>query len=171
MAKTRQQKTQAIGDLETKLQAKGVVFFNHTGLKVLDLEILRKAMRTDNGRVVVAKRNLLLKAAANVGVTLPADQLTGAIAMATADDDILPAKVVANFKKTHEAVQLVGGLLEQQFINQQQVAAMAKLPGKSELIAAVVGTIKAPLSGLANVLAANLRGLVTTLKAIQEQKV
>ena len=47
--------------------------------------------------------------------------------------------------------------------------ALAKLPTKEELLAKLVGTLNAPISGFANVLAGNLRGLVQVLKGISEK--
>jgi large subunit ribosomal protein L10 len=54
--------------------------------------------------------------------------------------------------------------------NQEQVLALAKLPSKQELLAQMVGSIKAPIAGFVNVLSGNLRGLVRVLEAIRGSK-
>ena len=48
--------------------------------------------------------------------------------------------------------------------------ALAKLPSKEELLGQLVGTLNAPISGFVNVLAGNLRGLVTVLQAVADKK-
>ena len=66
---------------------------------------------------------------------------------------------------------MVGGVLERKFLSQQEVVNLSKLPSKDELIAKVVGSIRAPLAGLVNVLQGNIRGLVQVLNQIKESKV
>jgi len=86
------------------------------------------------------------------------------------EDEVAPAKILDEFKKSHESVELMGGVLEDRFIDAEKVKALAKLPSKPELYAKIVGSLNAPISGFVNVLAGNLRGLVTVLKAIGDKK-
>jgi len=60
--------------------------------------------------------------------------------------------------------------LDGKFLSQSQVEALAKLPSKQELYAKLVGSLNAPISGFVNVMAGNLRGLVTVLKSVAEKK-
>lgn len=170
MPKTRQQKGAELEVIAQRLNAKGVVFATHTGLKVLELEELRKNLRQESAELVVTKRKLLLRALADKGITVPTSQLTGAIAVISGDDEVTPAKVVATFRKKHAQVTFVGGLLESAYVDSTQVTTMAQLPSKTELLAQAVGSIAAPLSGMVNVLAGNLRGLVNVLNAIKDKK-
>jgi large subunit ribosomal protein L10 len=68
-------------------------------------------------------------------------------------------------------MQLVAGILEGKFVNAEAVNRLAALPTKQQLLGQLVGTLNAPVSGFVNVLAGNLRGLVTVLGAIKEKKV
>ena len=61
-------------------------------------------------------------------------------------------------------------MLEGRFIDAAKVKALAELPSKQQLLGQLVGTLNAPISGFVNVLAGNIRGLVTALNAIKEQK-
>ena len=61
-------------------------------------------------------------------------------------------------------------MLEGAFISAEKVEALAKLPGKKQLLGQLVGTLNAPISGFVNVLAGNLRGLVNILNAVKEKK-
>ena len=89
-------------------------------------------------------------------------------------DEVSAAKVVAEFKKTVKTMQFVAGILPDgtasDYLDAVQVANLATIPGKKELLAKLVGSINAPVSGFVNVLAGNLRGLVTVLQAMQEKK-
>lgn len=170
MAKSRQQKEEALQQLSEKLDSKGVVFFNYGGLSVNKFEELRGKLREENALVTVAKRNLLMLALKNRNVELSEDVVTGPVAVAVGDDEVLPAKIIAEYKKDHEQIEFYGGLLESAFIDTTQVEQMATLPTKTELLAQVVGSLNAPISGFVNVLAGNMRGLVNALNAIKDQK-
>ncbi|MFA5995743.1 MAG: 50S ribosomal protein L10 [Patescibacteria group bacterium] len=170
MAKTRQQKEQALQELTKLLDNKGVVMFGHSGLKVKQMEDLRKDLRKDNLTLTVAKRNLLLLALKNKGLSLADNAITGAVAIAVGDDEVAPAKAVANFKKTNEQVEFYGALINQTALDATAVTNLAKLPSKQELLAKLVGSLQAPITGFVNVLAGNLRGLVNVLNAVKDGK-
>jgi large subunit ribosomal protein L10 len=72
--------------------------------------------------------------------------------------------------KVNENLKIVGGLLGKSILSKEEVVALSKLPSKEELLAKLVGTLNAPVSGFVNVLAGNLRGLVQVLKAVGESK-
>lgn len=170
MAKNRQQKAEALKDIEQALNKKSVVFFNHQGLKVNQVEELRKLLRKEQLTLTVAKRNLLLLALKNKGITFAEGQITGAVAMAVGDDEVAPAKVVADFKKANEQVMFYGAVVDNTAMDATQIANLAKLPSKQELLAKMVGSLQAPVSGFVNVLAGNLRGLVNVLNAVKDKK-
>lgn len=170
MAKTRQQKEVALERIEKQLNHKSIVLMSYMGLKVTDLEDLRKKLRVENSTLTVAKRNLFLLALKNRGIAMNAEEMKGSVAMAVGDDEVMPAKVVADFRKTHENVQLFGGIVNEEVMDVTQVTALATLPSKPELLAKLVGTLNAPVSGFVNVLAGNLRGLVNVLNAVKSSK-
>ncbi|MDP3970340.1 MAG: 50S ribosomal protein L10 [bacterium] len=170
MAKSRQQKEDSLKNIDDLLDNKGVVFFNYNGLKVVEVEELRSNLREESGSMTVAKRNLLQLSLKNKGIELDGNPIDGPIAIAIADDEVAPAKIVANFKKKHEQVEFYGGLLEGSFMDNAQVSNLASLPSKQELLAKAVGSIGAPLSGFVNVLAGNIRGLTNALNAIKDNK-
>ena len=173
MAKTRAQKEQMIASLTEKFgNTKSVVFTQFSAVTVSDMEAMRSQAREEGVRVVVAKKSLMGIAAKEAGVpdldtsVLPNSVVT----LFGMDDEISAAKLAAEFAKKHEGAQIVGGVFDGVFATADQMIALSKLPSKQELYAKLVGTINAPVSGFVNVLAGNLRGLVTVLKAVQEQK-
>lgn len=169
MAKTRKQKEEALASLNAKLKgAKSVVFASYTGLKVVEMEELRKELRKQNITLDVAKKTLLKKALAEQNLKdIEIDAMDSGVAMISGADEVYPAKIVNDFAKKHEVVRFFGGIMENKFINIEQIKSLAALPSKDELLAKMVGSIKAPISGLANVLAGNIRGLMNVLKAIK----
>jgi len=173
MSKTREQKQQALKDYGEKLkQAKGLVFANFDGLKVKEIEALRKKCREEGIDYLVAKKTLMRLALKEAGLqdVDPKTFEKGVASIFGYEDEVAPAKIVGEFSKAHEALKPVGGILEQKFIDALKVQELSKLPSKKELLAKVVGSIQAPVSGFVNVLAGNLRGLVNVLNAIKGNK-
>lgn len=172
MAKTKQQKKEIVKNLSTNIKnAKGVVFSSYIGLKVSDLEELRKSLRTQKAQLYVSKKTLLKLALKENGYQdINVDTMDNGVIVATGEDEVQPAKLVEKFRKTHKDVKFYGGIMEGKFIDTNQVLALAALPGREELLAKLVGSLNSPISGFVNVLAGNLRGLVTVLKAIKDKK-
>lgn len=169
MAKTRKQKEDALANLNTKLKtAKGVVFASYTGLKVSEMEELRKELRKQNVTLDVAKKTLLKKALTEQSLKdVDINIMDSGVAMISGPDEVYPAKIVHGFAKKHEMIKFFGGIMEGKFIDMEKVKTLAALPSKDELLAKMVGSMKAPVSGLANVLVGNIRGLINVLKAIK----
>jgi large subunit ribosomal protein L10 len=169
---TKQQKKELVKDLAEKLKnSKATVFSDFKGLSVKDMTNLRQELRSKNIDMKVFKKTLVSIALKDAGVEMDARKLEGQIAVAVAkDDEVEAAKIIAKVAKTNENLKIVGGLLGKNVLSIEEVMALSKLPGKEELLAKLVGTLNAPISGFANVLAGNLRGLVQVLKAVGEQK-
>jgi large subunit ribosomal protein L10 len=85
------------------------------------------------------------------------------------EDEVAPAKEITLFAKKNAAIEILGGILERKFIDDAMVRKLALLPSREQLHAQVVGTIAAPLSGLVNVFAGNMRGLVNVLNNHKEK--
>lgn len=172
MAKTKEQKQAQVTLLATHLkEAKSAVFANFQGLTVEQTDKLRAACRENNILFAASKKTLVQKALEEAGIEADARNFEGGVAVAFGlTDEIAPAQIVAKFAKEHDIVTLFGGILEGGFISAEKVEALAKLPSKQELYAKLVGTMNAPVSGFVNVLAGNMRGFVTVLGAIKDQK-
>ncbi len=173
MAKTKEQKEQIVARLKSDFErAKSVVFANFQGLSVAEAEELRGKARESGVGVYVAKKTLLERAAkeAELGDVSPRAFAGGVATFFGFEDEVAPARIVHEFSKDHEVVEIVGGTMEGSAIAVEQIKALALLPGKQELLGKLVGTLNAPVSGFANVLAGNVRGLVTVLDGIRDQK-
>ena len=172
MAKTKQQKQNTVKDLVDGLkQSKGVVFANFQGLTVEEIQKLRSNCREENVKVLAAKKTLVELACQDLKLEASPRSFSGGIAtFMSNDDEVAAARIVNNFAKDHEVVEIFGGILEGGFIDQAKVKNLASLPSKQELLAKLVGTINAPVNGFVNVLSGNLRNLVGVLNNIKEAK-
>jgi len=173
MPKTKEQKKQIVDDLADKLaKFKSLVFTDYKGLTVAEASAIRKLAREQGAEYLVAKKTLIQLALDKAGFKdIDVKNMTGNLALVVGfEDEVAPAKLAANFAKDHEALKLLGGIMENKFIDLAQVEALSKIPSKVELLAKLVGSLNSPISGFVNVLAGNLRGLLTVLNAIKDQK-
>ena len=174
MPKSKIQKGEIMRNLTSRIKkSKSIVFAGFNALGVKDNEALRSKLRAESGEYYVAKKTLLERALKEQGIeNLDTKSLEGKLAVIFSyEDEVSPAKVVDAFRKDKEdKIFFLGGILEGKLLSKTEVEALAKLPSKVELLSRLVGTLNAPVSGFVNVLAGNLRGLVTVLKAIEEKK-
>lgn len=173
MAKTRKQKEQVIDALAEKIKsAKSVIIANQEGLTVAASEELRNNCKAENVEFIAAKKTLIGLALAKAGLgEVDAKAMQGSLAVAISnEDEVTPARILKDFGKKFEQVDFRAGVVEGQLVTVETVRKLASLPSKQELLAKVVGSLKAPISGFTNVLAGNLRGLINVLNAIKENK-
>lgn len=169
---TKQQKEVIVKALAEKLKnSKAVVFSDYKGLKVKDMTVLRRDLRAEGVDLQVLKKTLINIALKDAGIEMDAKALEGQVAVAISSrDEVAAAKIIAKLAKANENLKIVGGILGTKELSVAEVDALAKLPSKEELLSKLVWTLNAPASGFVNVLAGNMRGLVTALQAISEVK-
>ena len=173
MAKSRQQKEETLAKLEQQFEkAKSVVFAQYRGLSVKDMTELRKKLRANNVQLHVAKKTLIKMAAKNKGQKeIPNEDLDGPVVAAfSMGDEMLGAKTLYEFSKTHSAIKLICAIMEGAILSKEKTLEVAKLPSKEELIAKFVGSLKAPISGFYGVLHNVLSGFVRVVSAYKGQK-
>ena len=172
MAKSKAQKQATLDDLGARMSgAKSMVFANFQGLKVKESDELRSICKEKNIGFLVSKKTLVKKALQEKGYAIDATEFAGGVSVLFGnDDEVAPAQTIAAFGKTHEAVKIFGGVLEGAFIDGAKVMALSKLGSKQQLLGQLVNVLNSPISGFVNVLAGNLRGLVTVLGAIKDKK-
>lgn len=173
MAISRNKKQAVVAGMSELLGgAKLTAFAKYEGLTVAELQELRRTATAAGVSVKVAK-NRLVRIAVQQSARLKdvdTSTLKGQLLYAVSGtDETVPAQLLAKFAKTHEALQLVGGLsAEGTLLSQADIKALASLPSKDQLRAQLVGTLAAPLSGFVNVMAGNVRGLMYVLNARAE---
>ena len=173
MPKTRQQKEEVLQNLTNDLKnAKATTLANFRAISVKSDQSLRKELRASNISYSIVKKTLLRKVLASLKYpTDVVDNIDGNIAIAISkEDEVAGAKLINNFSKENETMSIIGGILENNWIDKTKIKELAKLPNKDELIAKTVYTIKAPITSFVNVLAGNARNLVNVLNAIKDTK-
>ncbi len=172
MALTKERKQALVAQYEALLSdSQAVVITTYTGLTVAQIETLRNAVREAGGRFMVAKNTLLKRAFEAVGYPIPEEALTGSTAIAFAlEDPPAVAKAIVDFAKGNDAVAVKAGFLGQQIITADEVKALASLPPLPMMRAQLLGTIMAPASQLARLLAEPGRQVAAVLKAYSEKE-
>ena len=150
-AKVLSEKQAIVASLTEKLQgAAAGVIVDYKGITVAEDTELRAECRKNDVEYAVVKNTLLRFAFNNVGLNELDDQLNGTTSLAIAADPVAPARVIADFaKKLNGKFEIKGGFMDGKVVDMATVNALAALP---VLQAQVLGTMLAPISGLACVL-------------------
>ena len=154
-AKVLSEKQAVVADLTNKLQnAAAGVLVNYKGITVAEDTALRAELRKNNVEYAVVKNTLLQFAVNNCGMNELDSLLNGATALAICHDDpVAPARVVNDFaKKIDGRFEIKGGFMDGKAMPLDEVMALANIPPLPVLQAQVLGTMLAPISGLACVL-------------------
>jgi len=168
----RPEKEAVVKELTDKFSsAKSLVITDYLGLNVAEMTELRSKLREAGVEFKVVKNTLATIAANDVEMEEMTEYFSGPTAIAFGEDDaVSPAKVLVEFAKDHEVLEIKAGLLNGEIISKEKVESLAEIPSREELLAMAFASMKAPLSGLVNVLQGNIRGLVQVLNQIKEEK-
>lgn len=173
MAKTRKEKEAIVAHAADKFRTmKAAAFSSISGYTMAQADALREKAREQDVEIFITKKTLLAHAVKEAGLDdIDPRAFEGSILTAVSfGDEVSAAKLLKEFSKENEAFQLVAGVLEGKGLTAAEVEQLASLPSKQQLLGQLVGTLNAPISGFVNVLAGNMRGLVTVLTAIKDQK-
>ena len=168
----REEKVKAVEELAGLLsQSELVVVTDYRGLTVSDLAKLRGRLRQQGVEYRVTKNTLTGLAAEKVGKQALKQVLVGPTAIAFGGQDMAAlSKVLGEFERTSKVFKVRGGLLGQErVLAATEVAYLATLPSKAQLIAQVMAGFQSPIAGLVGVLSGVLGGLVGTLEARRVQ--
>lgn len=168
--KVKEQVIQELGDKLTR--ASGIILVDFTGLDVAGATILRAKCREAKVDYQVVKNTLAKRALENSSFGKALESaLNRPTGMALGfDDPFVPIRVLANFAKGNDRVQIKGSVVDGRYYSAAQTKELAKLPSKEELIAQLLRCVQGPLAGLAVVCAGVLRELVGVIQAIKDKK-
>ena len=172
MAITKDKKQEILNELKDKIsRQKSIVLIGITGLKVKDMSELRNQLRDNGAELKVVKKTLAEIALKDNKIDFDKKQFKTEVGFVFGfEDEILPAKAIYKFSKTNENLQILGGFIEGLYKEGNDVVVLAQLPSRQELLAKMVGSMSSPISGFANVLQGNIKGLVLALNAISKNK-
>ena len=170
MAISKDKKNELVADLTELLSsAKTTVYAKYQGLTVSEFQELRKAAREAGVKIKVVKNRLVRVAMGQIAVYKDTDTtgLTGQLLYAISDsDEVAPAKVLANFAKDHDALDLIGGFSDLgNALSADEVKSLAAMPSKNELIAQVVAQLLSPVTDSISGLSGGISGIISGLEA------
>lgn len=166
-------KRTAVAELAKLLRdSSALAVTDYRGLKVAEMQEVRRTLRANGVELHVAKNRLLKIAADEAERPELKPMLEGPTALATVTgDEVALAKGLQEaFRPYARTVSVRGGMLGAQAIDADALTKLASLPGREVLLGKFAGSIASPLTGFASVLAANLRNLAGVLNAVADQK-
>jgi len=169
---TRPEKVSEVAQLEARLKkANAVILTDFRGLTVGEISTLRGKLREAGVEYRVVKNRLLGIAGKAAGIEGLAPFLEGPTAAAfTANDPVNAAKIIQEFIRQTRKLTVKGSIVAGHVYDEAQTKTLADLPSRQHLLAHVVGSIAAPLAGLASVLAGVPRKLVYALDQVRQQR-
>ena len=153
-AKVLSEKQAIVESLTEKLKnAAAGVIVDYKGITVAEDTALRAECRKNEVEYAVVKNTMLRRAFNNVGLDELDDQLNGTTSLAIAADPVAPARVIAEFaKKLNDKFEIKGGFMDGKVVDMDTINSLAAIPPLPTLRSQVLGTMLAPITGLAVVL-------------------
>ncbi len=167
----RDQKTAVVEEIAGQLQAAEAIFaVDYRGISVSQVAELRRRLNEADARFRIVKNSLSERAADQAGMETLKPMLVGPTALAfVSGDAALAAKALNETGRRLNVLDFKGGLMNGSALSADDVRSIARLPARDVLNSQLVGTIAAPLTGLARGLNALIAGVAIQLQAIVDQ--
>jgi len=170
-AQNLEKKKKALDALSEIFASNGVYLFDYRGLKVSEMGSLRSRIKALGANVKVVKNRLAIKFFEREKVAIGRELFHGPIAMAYSNEKFVEtAKVLVEFEKESKKIKILSGFIEKKLVSDRQVAEVAKLPGKEQLLAHLVYAIGMPLRRFGSALSSPLTHTLILLKNLQDKK-
>ena len=148
-----------------------VVVADYKGLDVSSMNALRRKLREEDIEFQVAKNTHLMRAAKDTEVALIEDYFKGPSAVALSyTDPVAPAKILAQFAKDNQKLEIKGGVLKNKVLDVDAIKALAKLPSREVLLGQLLAVLNEVPTAFVRTLAEIPRSLLNVLTAIRDQK-
>jgi len=167
----RDEKAAVIDRIAGELESSQAVFaVDYRGITVSQIADLRAKLRAADATFTVVKNSLTERAADKAGAEALKEILEGPTALTfVRGDAAAAAKALSDAQRVTEVLAFKGGLMDGQAVSPDDIRAIAKLPSREVLYAQLVGTVAAPLNGLARTLNALISGIAVQLGQIRDQ--
>ena len=169
--KAIQKKAEQVDLLAEKFKkAQLLIVYDYRTLSVLEVSKLRNQFREVGIEYRVIKNNILRRAAEKINIE-GFNDLTGPTGIVFGyEDPVTPAKILVEYIKQIKRTKVKFGILNGEKLDDKAINALASLPSREEMLAKILGSLTAPMTGFAMVLSAIPRSLVYALNAVKEQK-
>ena len=162
----RSEKQEFVATLEDVYKdSSSIIITHYHGLSVKKLSELRKSLRSNGSSFKVVKNTLVKIAAQRAGIADASSLFKGPTAIAYSADPVAAAKQVIEFANSNNNFKIIGGIVDNQLLNESQVKELAKLPSLNELRGKIIGVLQAPASKIVGVLQAPSVQLIRLLRA------
>jgi len=144
---------------------------DYTGLNVEDITVLRKNLRENSVKYLIAKNTLVRIAAKDAGYENILEYLTGPTAIAFGvDDPAVPAKILYDSFKAKERPVIKAFVLDQDVYKGVEIVRLAELPSREVLLAQLIGAVESPIQSLLGSVDGLMQELVATVEALAVSK-
>lgn len=151
--------------------AQSLILANYSGLSVEQMTKFRVACRANAIDCRVVKNRLAKIACDNAEMTEIKDYFKGPTAILFGlESQVDAAKILVDFAKDNEKMEIKGGFVDGQLLDPNQVMALSKVPSKEELYAKMMGSINSPITGVTMATNAVVAGLARVIDAVAKQK-
>lgn len=157
---TKELKAEQVAKLVEKFQAaQSLVFVDHLGLTVAELTELRNKLYEKGCELHVFKNNILRRASREVGYSELEEVFAGPNAVAFSKDATSASKVIFDFLKNNEKLEVKAGVVEGKVLATKELKVISQLPDKNGMIAMLLSLLQAPI-----------RNLACAIKAVSEKE-
>ncbi|UCE25677.1 MAG: 50S ribosomal protein L10 [Candidatus Zixiibacteriota bacterium] len=165
-------KIEAVAEMKKLFEAAGSFFVtDYQGLNVADMTVLRKNLRQNNVKYLIAKNTLLKLAAREAGVSDIDEHFIGPTAVAfSSDDPAMAAKILNDSFKARELPRMKVFVVDNQVYEGAEIKRLADLPPRDILLSQLVAAVESPFSSLVGSLDGFFRELVGTIEALADKK-
>ena len=135
-------------------KSEAVIVTHYQGLTMVQLDNLRDQMREHGIQFKITKNRITKLALEKTKCKELSDLFSGPTAVAFGEDAIMSARILSKFAKDNENLKLIGGIMDNEVLDQAGVQNVASLPTLDEARANIVGILNAPASKLVSILLA-----------------
>jgi large subunit ribosomal protein L10 len=166
-----QQKQAVVAEVAKQVAgAQAIVMAENRGMAVADMIQLRAKARASGVYFRVVKNTLVRRAVANSPFAELAGKMVGPLAYGIGPDPVAVAKVLNDFAKGNDRFVIAGGAMPGQVMSAKEIAALASLPSRDQLIAKLLGTMQAPVVKFVRTLNEVPSRFVRTLAAVRDAR-
>ena len=166
-----EQKQAVVAEVSAQVKlAQAIVVAEYRGLEVAEMTDLRKKARGSGVYLRVLKNTLVRRAVAETPFAGLSEKMVGPLAYGISSDPVKVAKVLHEFAKGNDKFVIKAGAMPNLVMSPKDVANLATMPSREELIAKLLGTMQAPITKLARTLNEVPARFVRTVAAVRDQK-
>ena len=161
MSSVIEKKKQLVEEISDKFKAsQSTLLVDYRGLDVAEVTELRKQLRDAGVEYKVYKNTMTQRAIEDAELSELSELLVGPTAVAFSNDDVVaPARIINDFAKKHEALEIKGGVIEGSIATIDQIKEVADLPDYDGMVSMLLSVLQAPV-----------RNFAYATKAVAEQK-